>query len=104
DDQFQGLGTVHADGTAVLGGIAGDLYMDDRPSLAVSSTGETLLAWTKEEGPYDVSFGSRPMVARRMGNGWSAPVAVDDELHFSKHAAATYDATDRPVVVWSRAD
>lgn len=99
-ESFQGTTAVH-EGNAVLADVAAELFHDGRPSVAVSNSGEAIVAWRKDSGDYTQEIGSRIHVATRMETGWSAPEVLTPVAAFNQDPAIAFDILGNPIVFWS---
>ena len=102
-DPLAGTGNRY-EGQPLLGNaVSTDLTNDGKASLARSSTGEIVAAWTKDAPASVNAPGSAVVVATRIAGGWSAPLEIQSAQFFNQGAAVAYDGSDTPMVVWASA-
>ena len=97
-----GTGRVY-EGAPVLADITNDIKDDGRPSVATSTLGETLVAWTKDSANPQAAVGSALMVAAFTGAAWTPPVEVDGTTDFNNDPAIAFDSGGTPMIVWANA-
>ena len=88
----------------VLTDVSNDLTDDGPPALARSSSGETLVAWTKDAQDQSVTLGSSVVVATYNGSGWDAPVTVQGDDRYNDLPDLAFTGAVTPMLVWSSAD
>ncbi|MCX6376333.1 MAG: hypothetical protein NTU88_09940, partial [Armatimonadetes bacterium] len=99
---LMGTGAVY-EGTPVLDDISNDLKDDGPPSVARSSAGELLLAWTKDSSDPNSNMGSSAVVSQYDGNGWGPPIQMDSSANFNSYASVAFDSRDVPFAIWASA-
>jgi len=102
-DPLLGTANVYA-GNPVLADVAQSLRDDGAPSVAVASSGKTLLGWTRDSETPDVWLGSEVVVAGLEQAEWSTPVTLPDSRGFNSDVKLIFDADGNPLAVWSMAD
>ncbi len=98
------VGTTNVySGNPVLTDVGSNMTDDGRPSLIVTPSGVTFLAWTLDSATPDLWLGSSVLVSTLQSNGWSVPVEIPGSRGFNSDVTITFDSQGRPLVVWSMA-
>ena len=105
-DPASAVGTPNVYGAnAVLSNVAGDLYDDGAPALALDSSGIPYQVWCKDNDPFDTAhLGSQLVVADYNRASWSAPQVIPQTLGFNSHVTAGTDSLGKRMVVWVHGD
>ena len=105
-DPASAVGTPNVYGAnSVLSNVAGDLYDDGAPALALDSSGIPYQVWCKDNDPFDTAhLGSQLVVADYNGASWSAPQVIPQTLGFNSHVTAGTDSLGKRMVVWVHGD
>ncbi|CCI38865.1 putative Subtilisin [Microcystis aeruginosa PCC 9701] len=96
-------GTNNIYGTnSVSNNLQDDFSEDAAPSIAISSSGEILLAWAKENSSEEI-FGDSINISTFNGTTWSNPIQIPDSLGYIGQVSLMYDVDNNPVVAWTAA-